>query len=107
MISRQATDKTLVEERASHITPSYAQVFSGIRQDSGNPEHFVKLMREFYDREGIHGEKDIVFSDSLDIELCFKYQAIAETFGFKPKFGIGTFLTSKKTTHTPSEVTYL
>jgi nicotinate phosphoribosyltransferase len=73
---------------------TYAQVFVGVRQDSGDPLDFVKMMREFYDQEGIKDKKTIVFSDSLNIELCFKYKAAAEAEGFQPSFGVGTFLTS-------------
>lgn len=74
---------------------SYAQTFTGVRQDSGNPLEFVKLMRDFYDSEGITDKKTIVFSDSLNIELCLEYMRAAEEAGFNPTFGIGTFLTSK------------
>jgi nicotinate phosphoribosyltransferase len=74
---------------------SYAEVFTGVRQDSGDPLEFVKTMREFYDQEGIKDKKTIVFSDSLNIDLCFKYKAAAEEQGFQPTFGVGTFLTSK------------
>lgn len=75
--------------------PSYAQTFTGVRQDSGNPLDFVKLMRVFYDSEGITDKKTIVFSDSLNLELCFEYMRAAEEASFNPAFGIGTFLTSK------------
>lgn len=75
--------------------PTYAQTFTGVRQDSGNPLMFVKLMRDFYDSEGIKDKKTIVFSDSLNIELCFEYMQAAKEAGFNPTFGIGTFLTSK------------
>lgn len=74
---------------------SYAQTFTGVRQDSGNPLEFVRLMRDFYDSEGITEKKTIVFSDSLNIELCLEYMQAAEEAGFIPTFGIGTFLTSK------------
>ncbi|EAT92139.1 nicotinate phosphoribosyltransferase [Parastagonospora nodorum] len=73
---------------------TYAQTFVGVRQDSGDPLDFIKMMREFYDREGIQDKKTIVFSDSLNIELCFKYKAAAEAQGFQPTFGVGTFLTN-------------
>jgi nicotinate phosphoribosyltransferase len=73
---------------------TYAQAFVGVRQDSGDPLDFIKMMREFYDHEGIKDKKTIVFSDSLNIELCFKYKAAAEAEGFQPSFGVGTFLTS-------------
>lgn len=74
--------------------PTYAQVFTGVRQDSGDPEGFIKMMRSFYDAEGITDKKTIVFSDSLNIDLCLKYKAAAETQGFQPTFGVGTFLTN-------------
>ena len=74
---------------------TYAEVFPGIRQDSGNPTEFVKTMRGFYDSEGIKERKTIVFSDSLNTELCIEYKQAAEEAGFQATFGIGTFLTSK------------
>ncbi|KAL4779425.1 Quinolinate phosphoribosyl transferase [Aspergillus varians] len=73
---------------------SYAQVYTGIRQDSGDPTYFVKMARDFYDREGITEPKTVVFSDSLDIEHCLEYKVIAEEAGFKPVFGVGTFFTN-------------
>lgn len=73
---------------------TYAEVFTGVRQDSGDPEEFVKTMREFYDRVGVKDKKSIVFSDSLNIDLCLKYKNIAEEAGFQPTFGVGTFLTN-------------
>lgn len=76
-------------------TTSYAQAYTGIRQDSGDPTYFVKLAREFYDKEGIKEKKTVVFSDSLNIELCLEYKTIAEEAGFQPVFGVGTFFTSK------------
>lgn len=73
---------------------SYAEVYSGVRQDSGNPADFVKLMRKFYDSQGIKDKKTIVFSDSLDIDKCIEYKRISEEYGFQPTFGVGTFLTN-------------
>lgn len=74
---------------------TYAQVFAGVRQDSGDPLDFIKMMREFYDQQGIKEKKTVVFSDSLNVELCLKYKEAAEGQGFQPTFGVGTFLTSK------------
>jgi nicotinate phosphoribosyltransferase len=74
---------------------TYAKAFTGVRQDSGNPSDFMKMMRDFYDRVGIKDKKSIVFSDSLNVELCLQYKKEAEALGFQPSFGIGTFLTSK------------
>lgn len=82
-------------DQVSGPRKTYAEVFNGVRQDSGDPLDFVKMMREFYDQEGIKDKKTIVFSDSLNIDLCFKYKAAAEAQGFQPTFGVGTFLTSE------------
>ncbi|KAF2453917.1 nicotinate phosphoribosyltransferase [Lineolata rhizophorae] len=79
---------------AAPPAPSYAQVFTGVRQDSGDPLEFVRLMRAFYDGESIADKKVIVFSDSLNIELCLKYKRAAEEKGFATSFGVGTFLTN-------------
>ncbi|KAJ4297048.1 nicotinate phosphoribosyltransferase [Collariella sp. IMI 366227] len=73
---------------------SYADVFTGVRQDSGDPKNFVKLMRKFYDEQGIHDKKVIVFSDSLNIDRCLEYKEVSEAAGFQPTFGVGTFLTN-------------
>ena len=73
---------------------TFAEVFKGVRQDSGDPANFVKIMREFYDKEGITEKKIIVFSDSLNIDLCLEYKQISEEAGFLPQFGVGTFLTN-------------
>ena len=73
---------------------SYAEVFTGVRQDSGDPEEFIKLLRQYYNKIGIN-DKTIIFSDSLTVEKCKKYKALAEGDGFMASFGIGTHLTSK------------
>jgi nicotinate phosphoribosyltransferase len=77
-----------------HRTKTFAQVFTGVRQDSGDPTTFVKTMRDFYDKQGITDKKTIVFSDSLNIDLCLEYKKISEEAGFQPAFGIGTFFTN-------------
>lgn len=87
-----ASDPAVFAENQSNKT--FAQTFAGVRQDSGDPAEFVKLMREFYDRQGIKEQKTIVFSDSLNLELCFEYKKIADEAGFQPTFGIGTYLTN-------------
>jgi nicotinate phosphoribosyltransferase len=73
---------------------TFAEVFTGVRQDSGDPANFVKIMREFYDKEGIQEPKTIVFSDSLNIDSCLEYKKIADEAGFKCTFGVGTFFTN-------------
>ncbi|KAI0799488.1 nicotinate phosphoribosyltransferase [Xylaria sp. FL0064] len=73
---------------------TYAQVFTGVRQDSGDPAGFVKMMREFYDAQSIKEKKTIVFSDSLDIEKCIEYKRVSDEHGFQSSFGVGTYLTN-------------
>lgn len=73
---------------------TYAEVFVGVRQDSGDPANFVKRMRAFYDQQGIKDKKTIVFSDSLNIDRCLEYKQITEEAGLTPTFGVGTFLTN-------------
>ncbi|KGO77192.1 Nicotinate phosphoribosyltransferase-like protein [Penicillium italicum] len=75
-------------------TITYAQSYAGVRQDSGDPTFFVKMVRDFYDSQGITDTKTVVFSDSLDIEHCLEYKEIAEKAGFNPTFGVGTFFTN-------------
>ncbi|KAF7594382.1 nicotinate phosphoribosyltransferase [Aspergillus hancockii] len=82
---------------------TYAQVYTGVRQDSGDPVFFVKMLRDFYDREGIAGKKTMVFSDSLNIEHCLEYKVIAEEAGFQPTFGVGTFFTNDYTNNSNNE----
>lgn len=73
---------------------TYAELFTGVRQDSGDPEEYTKLMRNYYDKQGIKDKKVIVFSDSLNIDRCLEYKKVAEQFDFQPTFGVGTFLTN-------------
>ncbi|KAH9892169.1 nicotinate phosphoribosyltransferase [Xylariomycetidae sp. FL2044] len=81
-------------EQTGPSPKTYAHLFNGVRQDSGDPATFVKMMREFYDSQGIKDKKTIVFSDSLNIEKCIEYKRISEDQGLQPSFGVGTFLTN-------------
>ena len=85
---------TVSHMAATGTTKSYAQVFTGVRQDSGDPKNYVQVMRKFYDEQGIRDKKVIVFSDSLNIERCLEYKEVSEAAGFQPTFGVGTFLTN-------------
>jgi nicotinate phosphoribosyltransferase len=79
---------------SSSSKKTFADIFVGVRQDSGDPATFVKIMKEFYEKEGIKDKKTIVFSDSLNIDLCLEYKKISEEAGFNCTFGVGTFLTN-------------
>jgi len=80
--------------KAHKPNKSYAEVFTGVRQDSGDPRTFVRLMRKFYDEQGVQDKKVIVFSDSLNIDRCMEYKQVSEEAGFQPTFGVGTFFTN-------------
>lgn len=90
-VSRLPDDAT---DGVSASAKTYAQVFTGVRQDSGDPTSYVTTMREFYDEQGIRDKKVIVFSDSLNIDRCLEYKKVSEEAGFQPTFGVGTFLSN-------------
>ena len=82
------------KQDASSDEATFASVFTGTRQDSGDPKEFIKLMRAFYDSQGIKDRKTIVFSDSLNADRCIEYKEAAEREGFNASFGVGTNFTS-------------
>ncbi|KAH8682281.1 Quinolinate phosphoribosyl transferase [Xylariales sp. PMI_506] len=94
------TPNVPAENENTASSRTYAEAFAGVRQDSGDPAVFVKIMRDFYDKQGIKEKKTIVFSDSLDVEKCIEYKKISEDAGFQPTFGVGTFLTNDFTSLT-------
>lgn len=81
-------------KRADGTVKTYAELFTGVRQDSGDPSQYSKQMADYYKQQGITDKKVIVFSDSLNIERCLEYKTVAEDLGFQPTFGVGTFLTN-------------
>ena len=74
--------------------PSYAEVWTGVRQDSGSPHEFIKRMRAFYDSQKIDSPKTIVFSDSLNVDRCIEYMRATQAAQLTPSFGVGTFFTN-------------
>ncbi|KAK7206367.1 nicotinate phosphoribosyltransferase [Myxozyma melibiosi] len=82
------------------FTPKLASIYSGVRQDSGDPLVFLEKVARFYDEKGIDkSKKVIVFSDSLDVESCKKYKAATDKAGMLCSFGVGTFFTSERLPH--------
>ena len=81
-----------------HEYVTFAEAFAGVRQDSGDPLEFIAMMRDWYTSRGMCMDgkppKTIVFSDSLNVEKCFKYHDATVNVGLIPSFGIGTFLTN-------------
>ena len=69
---------------------TFAGVFKGVRQDSGDPVRFIATMKAYYTKIGIDAQKTLVFSDSLVVDDCLRYKPLAENAGFQATFGIGT-----------------
>lgn len=91
--TRQAPESHTTNEVGGN-NPTFAQIFTGTRQDSGDPLDFIQLMRNFYDSQNIKDPKTIVFSDSLNVEKCIHYKKATEAAGLTPAFGVGTFFTN-------------
>ena len=73
---------------------TFANLFSGVRHDSGDPIEWGDKMIAHYKKLGIDpAAKTLLFSDSLDFEKATK---IYEYFNGKTKvsFGIGTYLSN-------------
>lgn len=72
----------------------YAQLFTGVRQDSGDPATIGEMVIAHYQKLGIDPRhKLLVFSDSLDVEKAI---ALHNRFNgrIKTTMGIGTHLTN-------------
>lgn len=88
---------------AQEGNPTYAKIFTGVRQDSGDPLDYLKLMKDFYNSQGIREKKVVVFSDSLNIKRCIQYKEATEKAGLTPTFGVGTFFTNDYKSLTKNE----
>lgn len=81
------------------MTLTYATLFSGVRNDSGDPFEWAKNWVEHYKSLGIDPHtKTLLFSNSIDSfklwgDLC-KY---TKELGAKPAFGIGTYWSGPQT----------
>tara|TARA_Y100000310_G_C20695203_1_gene825188 strand:- start:3673 stop:4851 length:1179 start_codon:yes stop_codon:yes gene_type:complete len=71
-----------------------ATLYSGVRQDSGNPFEFIPRVIEHYESHGIDPtHKSIVFSDGLDTDTAIELKRKCEHC-INCSFGIGTHFTN-------------
>jgi nicotinate phosphoribosyltransferase len=72
-----------------------ARLFDGVRHDSADPFEFTDKVVAHYKKLRIPtNEKTIVFSDSLDCELCLRLKKYCDERNIRCSFGIGTHLTN-------------
>jgi len=74
----------------------YANLFKGVRQDSGYPDKFTKQMWDHYVKLGIDPRtKTIIYSDALNVEKVAKIQNWRKENNcpIQALLGIGTFVT--------------
>lgn len=64
--------------------PKQAQLWHGLRQDSGDPFVFAPQAKDVYAQLGIdHRQKTIIYSDALTVDKVLKLKDQCDGLGFK------------------------
>ena len=67
--------------------PHFAQRWTGLRQDSGDPFAFAPRAKQVYEQLGVdYTKKTIIFSDALNVEKALKLKKQCDELGFKCTF---------------------
>lgn len=76
--------------------PPYSDAYIGVRQDSGDPvEYTKKISHHYHDVLNLPKfTKVLCYSDSLNVEKVLLYSRVANDYGMKSSFGIGTSFTN-------------
>lgn len=91
------TDTYGTENFLNQFTEPYIGAYIGMRQDSGDPELYVRNVSKWYAEHGYSGDKAkmVCFSDSLNVNKCIRLKNVCEVeCGMKASFGIGTNFTN-------------
>lgn len=65
--SKKADENTDSRVKSEKRPRTYAEVYTGVRQDSGDPAGFVRTMRQFYDSIGVEVSRHL---QSHGLEAC-------------------------------------
>ncbi|KIJ28172.1 hypothetical protein M422DRAFT_215464 [Sphaerobolus stellatus SS14] len=89
------TDTFTTEAFFKDFTADRARLWSGIRQDSGDPFAYAPRAKQMYQSLGVEPKDHfIVFSDNLNVDLAKKLKEQCDDLGLKCSFGIGTNFTN-------------
>lgn len=88
------TDTFTTDVFLRHFNRFYANLFTGVRQDSGDPYEYVAKVTKHYSNLNINPlHKTIIFSDSLNFEKALAIRFFCEQ-KIQASFGIGTFISN-------------